>query len=122
MLVPLETLPGWPAVETPSVLEILGLLVGIPALLAVLIAGLVKLGAMLEAKRHPQSDVPESVWLNGPAVNGPTPEELRPIDGRIEDAGEVPARTPEEAAADSPGRMLPDEQSEGRRGGASARW
>ena len=30
MLVPLETLPGWPKVPNPSALETLGLLIGLP--------------------------------------------------------------------------------------------
>ena len=51
MLVPLETLPGWPAAPNPSVLQFLGLLIGVPLVLALLIAGASYVATTRELKR-----------------------------------------------------------------------
>ena len=65
MLVPLETLEGWPAAPDPSPLEALGLLVGFPALATAIIAALVLLAARSERKRGTEGTVAEPVWLGG---------------------------------------------------------
>ncbi len=57
MLVPIETLPGWPAAPNPTVLEALGVLVLIPGVLALVIIGAAYLSSSREIKRF------------GPAVN-----------------------------------------------------
>jgi hypothetical protein len=43
MLVPLETFSGWPQVANPSPLQSLGLLIGIPLLIAVIVIALIEL-------------------------------------------------------------------------------
>ena len=60
MLVPLETLSGWPAVDDPSALQVLGLLVGLPASAVGVPAGDPVLGV---------SDTPAS--LSTPRAPGP---------------------------------------------------
>lgn len=122
MLVPLETLPGWPAAQAPTALQALGLLIGIPAVLFVIIAGLAKVSAMVSASRYPSSAVPDSVWLGANAVQ-PAPEEMRSIDGLIEDHldrpdGEVAAEEGDTADALAKDTSPPT----GATGGASARW
>jgi hypothetical protein len=70
MLVPLDTLAGWPAAQEPTVLQSLGLLVGFPAL-AIVIAFLVaKLGTSVQAKRGTSPTAADSVWVGGRQAGG----------------------------------------------------
>lgn len=65
MLVPLEgTLPGWPAAEQPSPLEMLGLLIGVPGLIFVVITILGKANQLIRAGRGDTDvAVDEPIWL-----------------------------------------------------------
>ena len=71
MLVPLDTLAGWPAAQEPTVLQTLGLLVGFPAL-AIIIAFIVaRIGTSVQAKRGGQTPaVADSVWVGGRQAGG----------------------------------------------------
>jgi len=100
MLVPLDTLPGWPEAQPPTVLQTLGLLVGLPLLVMIITFAVAKIGNNLKASRGEAPPPAESLWVNG-----------RPGGGEIEAAPELHGVGPD----DQPG----DEQQVG---GASARW
>lgn len=63
MLVPLETLNGWPAVTDPTPLQVLGLLIGFPLLLVAVVFGISKASAMIQASRNPDQGVAGPLWL-----------------------------------------------------------
>lgn len=65
MLVPLETLPGWPEAPTPTALESLGLLIGIPAVVFAVIALLVNAPKLARAAKGTPVTVTEPLWLGG---------------------------------------------------------
>jgi hypothetical protein len=97
MLVPLETLAGWPAAPEPPLLQVLGLLVGIPALVIIIAFAVAKIGTTVQASRGDASPAAESVWVGG-----------RESGGEIEAAPELHGVGAED-----------DEKSPG---GAGARW
>lgn len=96
MLVPLETLPGWPVADEPSVLEQLLLLVGIPALAFLVVVGIAKLGKI---RRVNDVEVTDPVWVGG--------HEDRPITKTADDHADIAAG----GRTDDPDL-----------GGAGARW
>lgn len=96
MLMPLETLPGWPEAPNPSVLQFLLLLIGAPLVLGIVIAGASFLASTSELKRF------------GPVVNPTTA--FVGAKGVESASGEVPAGIEAKPGAD-----------EGT-GGTSARW
>ncbi len=65
MLVPLDTLAGWPAAQEPTVLETLGLLVGAPLLVFFIVAGIAKIGNTVKAGRGEAPPVADSIWVGG---------------------------------------------------------
>ena len=98
MLVPFETLPGWPAAPTPSVLGSLAIFVGFPLVVGLVVTALVML-------RRPRADANTSadpLWLRGedPAA-APTVEGVRANEAR---------------------RAIEGTAEGTDRGGASARW
>lgn len=104
MLVPLETLSGWPAAPDPSPLHFLLLLIGAPLVLGLLIAGASYLGSTRELKRF------------GPAVNPNTA--FVTIEGVQNARGEVEGGISHEVPAGLEARSAADQET----GGASARW
>ena len=70
MVVPLDTLSGWPAAQEPSILQTLGLLVGIPALVAVIAFAIAKIGTSVQASRGDAAPVADSVWVGGRQAGG----------------------------------------------------
>jgi hypothetical protein len=70
MLVPLDTLAGWPAAQEPTVLQSLGLLVGLPALVMVIAFLVAKVGTSVQAKRGDAAPVADSVWVGGRQAGG----------------------------------------------------
>jgi hypothetical protein len=97
MVLPLETLPGWPAVPNPSVLQALLVLVAVPAVLGLVIAGASYLATTRELKRF------------GPPVNPTTT--FAGAAGVHQASEEVPAGIEAGPAAEEVGT-----------GGTSARW
>ena len=97
MLVPLDTLAGGPAAQEPTVLQTLGLLVGAPLLVAIVVFGIAKIGTTVQAGRGETPPVADSVWVGG-----------RQAGGEIEAAPEMHG-----VGADDDDRTL---------GGAGARW
>jgi hypothetical protein len=101
MLLPLQTLAGWPASPDPSLLQVLGLLVGFPVLAIVIISVLVKASSLASSSRGSASTYTEPTWVGGGqhALDG---------DQRSTPAAIEAATAQEPAAADQ--------------GGASVRW
>jgi hypothetical protein len=72
MLLPLDThtLAGWPAANDPTVLQTLGLLVGIPLLVAIVVFAIAKIGTTVQAGRSEAPPVADSVWVGGRQAGG----------------------------------------------------
>lgn len=107
MLVPLETLPGWPDVQEPSLLEVLALLVGAPLLVIAIVAVLTRVHHAVKGNAGTPPVANRPIWVNGrriePSVQSDSSRES------IESGERVVARR---AASD-------DEEA---KGGAGARW
>ena len=97
MLVPLDTLAGWPAAQEPTILQSLGLLVGLPLLVMVIVFAIAKIGTSAQAKRGDAPPAADSVWVGG-----------RQAGGEIEAAAEM--------------HGVGAEDDEKTPGGAGARW
>jgi hypothetical protein len=103
MVVPLQTLPGWPTVPTPSVLGMLALFVGFPVVVWLIVTALVKLRARRRVATTPATTASaDPLWLRGedPAA-APTVEGVRATEAR---------------------RAIESTAEGTERGGASARW
>jgi len=88
MLVPLETLSGWPAVDDPSALQVLGLLIGLPAVVFVAIVIIAKIGNARHASRGTGVQVIDPVWVGGtprPDIEGPEHDAAVANAGRVAD-------------------------------------
>lgn len=96
MLMPLETLPGWPEAPDPTVLHFLLLLIGAPLVLGLLIAGASYLASTSELKRFGPVVNPTTAFAGAKGVEGAS--------------GEVPAGIEAKPGADAG------------TGGTSARW
>jgi len=65
MLVPLETLSGWPEAPDPTALEALGLLIGFPALVFVIVFAIAKIGTVAQASSAAATPMTDPVWVGG---------------------------------------------------------
>jgi hypothetical protein len=124
MLVPLETLSGWPQVENPSPLQVLGLLVGIPLLIAIIVIAITEIGARAHAGRGDSIQASDPLWVGGSqetgALEAPSANPGTEASDEVAAGGAEPtsARLVEQApAGDGEG----DETGE-HVGGAGARW
>ena len=70
MLVPLDTLAGWPAAQEPTILQTLALLVGFPVLGLVVAFAVAKIGTSVQASRGESAPVADSVWVGGRQAGG----------------------------------------------------
>jgi hypothetical protein len=68
MLVPLETLSGWPAAPNPSVLHFLVLLIGVPLVLGLVIAGASYLSSTRELNKFGPAVNPNTAFVSAPGV------------------------------------------------------
>jgi hypothetical protein len=127
MLVPLETLSGWPQVPNPTVLQTLTLLVGIPLLIAVIVIAMIEIGARARARRGDAVDTSDPLW-----VGARESAEVEPISDS-KGAEAAAQTTPEPSAAGATAGTSAGESSmatakvEGddsgeHVGGAGARW
>lgn len=81
---------GWPDGPSIGVLEVLGVLVGIPLLLALVITGLVYAPSLVRGERiAPGAPAVENQWLGGPRKK---PGELAGPDSEESDAGGASGR------------------------------
>lgn len=113
MLVPLETLPGWPKVEEPSVLEALALMVGAPLVVIILVAVLTRIHHAVKGNAGVPAVANQPIWVNGRQVEASTQDEAsrQAIDRGYDAVSTRSVQADEEARGDD------DE-----RGGAGARW
>jgi hypothetical protein len=70
MLLPLDTLSGWPAAKDPTVLQTLGLLVGAPLAVALVVFAIAKIGTTVQGNRGDAPPAAESVWVGGREAGG----------------------------------------------------
>ena len=101
MVVPLDTLAGWPAAQPPTVLQTLGLLFGFPLLVFLIVIAIAKIGNNVHASRGTGMPPVEAMWVGG---------KMGPID--IEPGAD-------EAPALESGPTL---ETADQTGGAGARW
>jgi hypothetical protein len=76
MLVPLETLSGWPQVPNPSILQQLTLFVGFPLLIFIIVVAIAKIGTVVQGGRADLIHDSDPLWV-GPqsAREAPSPAE-----------------------------------------------
>lgn len=103
-IVPLETLAGWPAAPDPSPLHSLALLIGLPALGALVIIALVNIRAKLVGDYGSQ--------MHASAWSGDHPEATI--------AAGVPPTALDTSTAEAPAD--PSAEKPQQTGGASAKW
>ncbi len=101
MLVPLETLAGWPTAEDPSALQLLGLLIGFPVLAIVIAVAVAKIGNAAKSGRTSAIERSDPVWVGG--------RRAAPEENLDEDGNEITSDSGSESGSGAPG-------------GASARW
>jgi hypothetical protein len=128
MLVPLETLSGWPASPDPSTLQVLGLLVGFPLLVFIVVIAIAKIGTAAHAGRGDSIQASDPLWVGGEQQTGmleapsANPGTEASDEGSPADAEQAFARDAEQApAGDGDGDGEGDETGE-HVGGAGARW
>jgi hypothetical protein len=63
MLVPLETLSGWPQVENPTVLQSLLLFVGFPVLVFLIVIAINKITQSIHAARGDDDQGSDPLWV-----------------------------------------------------------
>ena len=107
MLVPLETLPGWPEVRSPSFLEVLGLLVGAPLLVVLLVAVLTRVHHAVKGNMGTPAVANQPIWVNGRRIEAAAQEQ------GSRDSIEAGNRAVTERA---------EREDDASTGGAGARW
>jgi hypothetical protein len=112
MLVPLETLSGWPRVENPSALQLLWLLIGIPLLIAIVVAALIKMGAARHARRGDNIDASDPLWVGNHESAEVEAASANPGSDAGDEAAAVTAGA-DQVQGDDTGEHV---------GGAGARW
>jgi hypothetical protein len=63
MLVPLETLSGWPQVTSPTPLQVLLLLVGFPLLVFIIVVAISKIATSIHAARGDDIHANDPLWV-----------------------------------------------------------
>ncbi len=110
MLVPLDTLPGWPNVEEPSVLEVLWLLVGAPLLVILAVAAITRIHHAVKGNVGTPAVMNQPVWVNG---------------RRIESASQSHKSESSQESMDRGQRAVTERrerETEEGKGGAGGRW
>lgn len=113
MLMPLQTLDGWPQVPEVSVLASLGIFVGFPLAVFVIVFAIAKLRPAKPAPGAPGSGQP--LWVSGSNTAVPGAQHAA-VEAGQPAADPNASRSPRRAAGES----SPGEQP--KPGGASARW
>jgi len=111
MLVPLETLSGWPQVETPSTLQVLGLLVGFPLLVFLIVISISKIVTTAHARRGDATQATDPLWVG--AQSAELEANVNPGLEISEDATAGDAEQASVGEGDDTGEHV---------GGAGARW
>jgi hypothetical protein len=126
MLVPLETLSGWPAAPDPSPLEVLVLLVGFPLLVFIIVVAISKIGTAAHAGRGDLIQASDPLWVGGEQQTGVLEAPSANPGTDASDEGS-PAGAEQALARDAQQAPAGDRDSEGDEtgehvGGAGARW
>jgi hypothetical protein len=128
MLMPQETLQGWPHVANPTALQTLGLLIGLPLLVVIAAFVIAKIGNTVKASRGTTNTDTDPVWVGGPTrpdIEGPRHDQAVLEGQRIaelpEGAVELPAEQAQGGEA-APARGAPTAEGGHDVGGAGARW
>lgn len=114
MVVPLQTLPGWPAAPNPSALHVLALLVGGPLVVILLVALITRVHHAVRGNVGVPAVANQPIWVNGQRIEPATQD----------DGSRAAIAAGHEAVSSSVGAQ-PDEtssQDESSTGGAGARW
>ncbi len=75
MVVPLQTLPGWPAAPEPSVLNVLALLVGGPLVVIALVAVIARVHHAVRGNMGVPAVANQPIWVNGQRIEPATQDE-----------------------------------------------
>jgi hypothetical protein len=131
MLVPLETLPGWPEAPSPSLLEVLGLLVGAPLLVIAIIAVLTRVHHATKGNMGTPAVANQPIWVNGervePSIQGQGARESieaghRAVTDRAERDAQADAGPQSGGSAPSSQPRRAQHDDDATTGGAGARW
>jgi|SRR5215207_3027365 hypothetical protein len=134
MLVPLETLSGWPQVTNPTPLQVLLLLVGFPLLVFIVVVAISKIATSIHAARGDDINVSDPLWVGGGQASGEL--EAASANPGAEATDQAQAEGTTEAYAHEPEKAVPTDTAltstdegdvEGddtgeHVGGAGARW
>src|SRR5215204_2822602 len=126
MLVPLETLSGWPQVTNPTPLQVLLLLVGFPLLVFIVVVAISKIATSIHAARGDDINVSDPLWVGGGQASGEL--EAASANPGAEATDQAYAHEPEKAVPTDTALTSTDEGDvEGddtgeHVGGAGARW
>lgn len=109
MLVPLETLSGWPRVSNPTPLQSLTLLIGIPLLISVIVIAIIEIGARARVRRGDITEANDPLW-----VGAQESAEVEPVpDSKPSEQPTVTTTGDSDVEGDDTGEQV---------GGAGARW
>jgi hypothetical protein len=117
MLVPLETLSGWPQVTNPTPLQVLLLLVGFPLLVFIIVVAISKIATSIHASRGDDIHANDPLWVGD---QEPAELEAARANPGPEAEEQASAGAAEEALAVE-GDVEDDDTGE-HVGGAGARW
>ena len=118
MLVPLETLSGWPQVTNPSILASLAIFVGFPVLVFIIVIAIAKIGTAAHAGRGDLIQANDPLWVGGSQESGALEA---PTANPGTEAGDQAAATDAEQASLVSEEVEGDDTGE-HVGGAGARW
>ena len=121
MLVPLETLSGWPEVPTPSILLSLAIFVGFPVLVFLIVIAINKIVQSTHTAHGDEYDTSDPFWVRDHESAELAPAGANPgTEAYGRDADQAFAREAEEASVGD-GDVEGDDTGE-HVGGAGARW
>ena len=117
MLVPLETLSGWPQVTNPTVLQVLALLVGFPLLVFFIVLAINKIATSIHTARGHDIRASDPLWVGDHEA-----AELEAVGANpgLETGEQTPSSDAKQAVA-AGGDREGDDTGE-HVGGAGARW
>lgn len=125
MLVPLETLSGWPPVPNPPILASLAIFVGFPVLVFLIVIAISKIATSIHEARGDDIQASDPLWVGGSQESGVL--EAPSANPGADDGDQASATDAEQASASVPEQASASEGVEGddtgeHVGGAGARW
>jgi hypothetical protein len=121
MLVPLETLSGWPQAPNPSILASLAIFVGFPVLVFIIVVAIAKIGTAAHTGRGDTIQASDPFWVGDHESGELETASANPgTEAYGRDADQAFAREAEQASVGD-GDVKGDDTGE-HVGGAGARW